>query len=79
MPDITLLILDDWQVLYDSEGQQSLEGHRISAEDLLSAVAPEVRVLNVAGEPLDTHISESGRVPETLAELLELQRSFTPA
>lgn len=39
----TLVIFDDWQVLYNEEGKKALESERLEASDIIIAIGGKVR------------------------------------
>jgi hypothetical protein len=65
-----LVQMDDWQALYDDEGDKILEGHTIPTRDLLEALGVTLSIVWVT----DDYYEETavyGGVPEKLSEYPE--------
>lgn len=67
----TLVRMEDWEALYDPDGQMVIEGHSIDHHELLHIVSPGTAVHRLPDD-IDAQIAESGYVPHTLQALREL-------
>jgi hypothetical protein len=67
-----LVRFDDWEALYDDEGDKLLEGHTIPTEDLFREIGADC-VVTYVSDAFCRASEQIGYVPETLAEYPDLE------
>ena len=75
---ITIVSLDDWEVLYDTDGNMVTGGHSLQIQDLFKALQKEelhpkdLDYETIYNEKLNAYGEEYGDLPDTLAEVQDI-------